>query len=130
MKIIMRTPHLRAQAIRAIQTIPANEIYEVDLKPWKATRSSEQNRRYWSLLTEISEQLVFEGGVHYSPETLHEFFKAKFIGKDVVIIDGDIALVAKTSTTLSTVEFSDYTTQVEAWGSEHGVQFTAWEYPA
>ena len=126
----MRNPHLRAQAIRAIQAIPANEVYEVDLKPWKKTRTNPANSRYWAILTEISEQLVFEGGVHYSPETLHEFFKAKFIGKDVVIIDGDITLVAKTSTTLSTVEFSDYSTQVEAWGVEHGVRFTAWEYPA
>lgn len=130
MKIIMRTPHLRAQAIRAIRDIPLDQVYECDLKPWKKTRSTPANARYWAILTEISEQLVFEGGVHYSPETLHEFFKAKFIGKDVVIIDGDITLVAKTSTALSTVEFSDYTTQVEAWGAEHGVQFTAWEYQA
>ena len=129
MKIVMRTPHLRAQAIRAIRDIPRDQVYECDLKPWKATRSSEQNRRYWSLLTEISEQLKPEGK-QYSHETWHEYMKARFIGKDVVIVDGEPFLVAKTSTKLKTAEFGDYMTQVEAWGSEHGVQFTAWEYPA
>ena len=129
MKITLRNPLLRAQAIRAIQALPLDQVYECELKPWKATRSSEQNRRYWSLLTEISEQLKPDGK-HYSPETWHEYMKARLIGKDVVIVDGEPFLVAKTSTTLKTAEFGDYMTQVEAWGVEHGVQFTAWEYDA
>ena len=121
----MRNPHLRAQAIRAIQAIPLDQVYECDLKPWKATRSSEQNRRYWSILTEISEQLRPEGK-QYSPETWHEYAKARFIGKDVVIVDGEPFLIAKTSTKLKVAEFSDFMAQVEAWGVEHGVKFTEW----
>ena len=127
MKLILRTPNLRAQAIRAIQAIPLDQVYECDLKPWKKTRSTPANARYWAILTEISDQLTPEGQ-HYSPETWHEYMKARFIGKDVVIVDGEPFLVAKTSTKLKTAEFGDYMTQVEAWGVEHGVKFTAWEY--
>lgn len=129
MKLTLRNPLLRAQAIRAIQAIPANEVMDFTLVPHKSTRSHEQNARYWSLLTEISEQLKPEG-CEYSPETWHEYAKARFIGKDVVMVDGEPLLIAKTSTKLKVAEFGDYMTQVEAWGVEHGVQFTAWEYDA
>lgn len=125
MKLILRDPATRANAIRELQTLPIDKPWEVEIKQWRKTRTNPANALYWVRLTEISEQLVFEGGVHYSPETLHEFFKAKFIGKDVVTIDGDITLVAKTSTTLKTTEFADYLTCVEAWGVEHGVKFSA-----
>ena len=125
MKITLRNPLLRAQAIRAIQSIPPNEVMDFTLVPHKSTRSLEQNARYWSLLTEISEQLKPEGR-EYSPETWHEYMKARFIGKDVVIVDGEPFLIAKTSTKLKVAEFSDFMAQVEAWGVEHGVKFTEW----
>ena len=129
MKLILRTPNLRAQAIRAIQALPLDQVYECELKPWKATRSSEQNRRYWSLLTEISEQLKPDGK-HYSPETWHRYFKTKFLGMDVIVVDGEPTLIEKSTTKEDVPNFGDYMTQIEAWGSEHGVQFTAWEYQA
>ena len=129
MKLILRTPNLRAQAIRAIQALPLDQVYECELKPWKATRSSEQNRRYWSLLTEISEQLKPDGH-EYSPETWHQYLRAKFIGKDTVVVDGDVLFVPKTTTKLKVAEFSDLMTQVEAWGAEHGVRFTEWREQA
>ena len=125
MKLILRTPELRHRAMEAIRAIPLNEVWECDLRPWKSTRSLEANARYWAILTEISEQLRPEGK-QYSPETWHEYMKARFIGKDVVIVDGEPFLVAKTSTKLKTAEFGDYMTQVEAWGVEHGVKFTEW----
>lgn len=129
MKLTLRTPLLRAQAIRAIQALPLDQVYECELKPWKATRSSEQNRRYWSLLTEISEQLKPDGH-EYSPETWHQYLRAKFIGKDTVVVDGDVLFVPKTTTKLKVAEFSDLMTQVEAWGTEHGVRFTEWRVQA
>ena len=129
MKLTLRNPLLRAQAIRAIQQIPANEVMDFTLVPHKSTRSLEQNARYWSLLTEISEQLTPEGKV-YSPETWHQYLRAKFIGKDTVVVDGDVLFVPKTTTKLKVAEFSDLMTQVEAWGTEHGVRFTEWRVQA
>ena len=129
MKLTLRNPLLRAQAIRAIQQIPLDRVMDFTLAPHKSSRSLEQNARYWSLLTEISEQLKPDGN-KYSPETWHEYMKARFIGKDVVIVDGEPLLIAKTSTKLKVAEFGDYMTQVEAWGVEHGVRFTEWRVQA
>ncbi len=123
MKLILRTPELRRRAMEAIRALPLNEVYECDLKPWKSTRSQEQNALYWVRLTEISEQL-FPDGKQYSPEVWHEWLKAKFLGKTVIVVDGEPHIVPKTTTTLKTVDFADYLTQVEAWGAEHGVRFS------
>lgn len=125
MKFTLRNARLRATAIDAIRNLPRDQVWEFSLTPHKDTRSHEQNARYWAILTEISEQLTPEGRAH-SPETWHEYFKAKFIGKDVLLVDGEPFLVAKTSTKLKVAEFGDYMTQVEAWGVEHGVKFTEW----
>ena len=127
MKLTLRNPMLRAQAMQAIREIPLDQVFDFTLAPHKSTRSTQANARYWAMLTEISEQVHPEGKT-YSPETWHEYFKARFIGKDVLILDGEPFLVAKTSTKLKVADFGDYMTQVEAWGIDHEVQFTAWEY--
>ena len=123
MKLILRTPELRRRAMEAIKALALNEVWECDLKPWKSTRSQEQNALYWVRLTEISEQLSPEDK-QYSPEVWHEWMKAKFLGKTVIVVDGEPHIVPKTTTTLKTVDFADYLTQVEAWGAEHGVRFS------
>lgn len=123
MKLILRTPDLRRRAMEAIRAIPLNEVWECDLKPWKSTRSLEANARYWVILTEISEQLRPDGR-EYSPETWHRFFKAKFLGKDTVVIDGEVLLIERSTAKLKTRVFSDYTLQCEVYGVEHGVKFS------
>lgn len=125
MKLTLRNPALRARAIQAIRDLPIGEAWDFALTPHKSTRSIEQNARYWSLLTEISEQLTPEGKQH-SPETWHEYFKARFLGKDVMIVDGEPFLTPRTTTKLKVSDFGDYMTQVEVWGVDHGVRFTEW----
>lgn len=97
--------------------------YVVEVKEYKRARSLEQNARYWAILTHIAEQLPDENDRMYSTETWHEFFKAKFLGKDTLIIDGEPVLVQKTTTKLKVLEFGDYMTQVEAWAVDHDVKF-------
>lgn len=94
-------------------------VFEV--KEYGRKRSVEQNNRYWAILTDIAEQVKPDR--EYSPETWHEYFKAKFIGKDTMIIDGEPVLVQKTTTNLRVLEFGDYMTQVEAWAVDHNVRF-------
>ena len=95
-------------------------IFEV--REYKRERSLEQNARYWAILTDIAEQVKPEDR-EFAPETWHEFFKAKFLGKDTMVIDGEPVLVQRTTTKLRVMEFIDYCTQVEAWAIEHGVHF-------
>lgn len=85
-------------------------------------RTKPQNRRYWGkgVLAQVAEQAVVNGKL-YDAETWHEMFKRKFIG---VIELPDGSVVGKSSTGLSTTEFSDFCAQVEAYAAaELGVTF-------
>ena len=85
-------------------------------------RTPAQNRRYWGkgVLAQIAEQAA-PGGRLYSAETWHELFKRQFIGV-IELPNGEV--VGKSSTGLSTAEFSEFCTQVEAHAaSALGVTF-------
>lgn len=85
-------------------------------------RTKAQNRRYWGqgVLAQIAEQAAVNGKL-YSTETWHELMKRKFIGVDE-LPDGSV--IGKSSTGLTTAEFCDFCTQVEAYAAtELGVVF-------
>lgn len=90
----------------------------VEVKVHKDQRSLEQNKYYWQVLNQISEQAQ----PRFSAEAWHEFFKRKFIG----CIDLPMGQVIGMSTTkLNSTEFALYVTQVEAFAvMELGVEFT------
>lgn len=90
-------------------------------------RTSAQNRRYWGrgVLAQVAQQAA-PGGRQYSAEMWHEFFKREFIGVEE-LPNGEV--IGKSSTALTTAEFSDFCTQVEAYAAQHlGVTFyDLWE---
>lgn len=104
-----------------IRNVPL--LYEVIVREVRAKRSIEQNARYWALLNDIADLVKDESGKLYSPETWHEYFKTKFIGKDVILVDGEPELIAKSTTKLTIMEFGDYMQEVEVWATEHDVRF-------
>ena len=85
-------------------------------------RTKPQNRRYWGngVLAQVAQQATVNGRL-FSAETWHEQFKRQFIGV-VELPNGEV--IGKSSTGLTTTEFSDFCTQVEAFAtSELGVVF-------
>ena len=85
-------------------------------------RSKAQNRRYWGkgVLAQIAEQAVVDGRL-YSAEAWHEHLKRQILGFDE-LPHGQI--IGKSSAGLTTVEFSDFCTAVEAYAvGELGVTF-------
>ena len=85
-------------------------------------RTPEQNRRYWGrgVLAQIAEQATVNGKL-YSAEVWHEQFKRMFIGFDE-LPNGQI--IGKSSAALTTAEFCDFCTQVEAYAAQElGVRF-------
>lgn len=85
-------------------------------------RTKPQNRRYWGrgVLAQVAEQAVVNGKL-YSAEIWHEQFKRQFIGFDE-LPNGQI--VGRSSTALTTAEFSDFCSKVEAYAAtELGVTF-------
>lgn len=88
----------------------------------KRKRTVPQNRRYWGrgVLAQVAEQAVMDGRL-YSAEAWHEFFKRQFIGIDELPC-GHVQ--GKSSTALTTTQFSEFCAQVEAFAAtELGVTF-------
>lgn len=90
-------------------------------------RTKAQNKRYWGqgVLTQVAAQAVVNGK-QYDAETWHEMFKRLFVGV-VELPNGEV--VGKSSADLTTAEFSEFCTRVEAYAaSELGVTFyDLWE---
>jgi len=85
-------------------------------------RTAAQNRRYWGrgVLAQIAEQATV-GGRLYSAEIWHEQFKRMFIGVEE-LPSGEV--IGKSSTSLSTAEFCEFSDLVEAHAAvELGVRF-------
>lgn len=123
MRLVLRDEFTWAQLNKCLREIHGNGVlYEVIIRELKPKRSIEQNARYWALLTQISRQVQDENGRDYSPETWHEYFKAKFLGKDCILLDGEPFLVQKTTTSLNVMQFGDYMTMIEVWAVEHDVR--------
>lgn len=92
------------------------------LKVERRTRTKAQNRRYWGggVLAQIAAQAAPHGKL-YAAEVWHEQFKRMFIGV-IELPNGQV--IGMSSTTLTTVEFSEFCTKVEAYAAtELGVTF-------
>jgi hypothetical protein len=121
--------HNRAQAWMVIkeqlypflaQVLQGGHRWVLTIGPRKRTKA--QNRRYWGngVLSQVAAQAAINGRL-YSTETWHEQFKRMFIGVEQ-LPNGDVQ--GKSSAGLSTVEFSEFCAQVEAYAaSELGVTF-------
>lgn len=121
--------HNRAQAWAVIQSQLFPFLKQVlqsgsrwVLKVERRKRTSPQNRRYWGngVLAQIAAQAA-PGGKLYAATSWHEQFKRMFIGV-IELPNGDV--IGKSSKELSTVEFSEFCTKVEAFAAtELGVTF-------
>jgi len=96
--------------------------HKLQLEVKRQKRSQAQNRRYWGngVLAQIAQQAAPNGRL-YEPEIWHEQFKRMFIGVEE-LPNGQVT--SKSSTQLTTAEFSEFCTQVEAFATQElGVVF-------
>ncbi len=83
-------------------------------------RSSEANRRYWKLVSALSETLKPDGAA-YGINAWHLWLKSRFLGcEDVKLPNGATIAEPHSSADLDPEEFSNYMTAVEAWAAERG----------
>ena len=87
-------------------------------------RSSEQNARYWAILSEIAEKAGINGQ-KFSREVWHEYYARIYLPLDEVILpDGEIIQRRVSTTSLKVPQFSNYMNQVEAHAAtELNVEF-------
>jgi len=96
------------------------EPFEIVLRPLKAKRSVDQNRRYWALLREVA-ATVWVGKQQFSDEVWHEYFRQIFIGtNEIVLPDGAMTSRPISTTTLTVEDMSRYMDEIANWCTEHG----------
>ena len=118
-----RAALMRALSLLGNFLVREEDDYELIIRKREHKRSTEQNRRYWALLNEISEGLPVQGVTH-SPDAWHLYFRQKFIGsEDLKMPNGKTFTQPISTTTLDVGSFSEYMTQIEAWAAQHGVLF-------
>lgn len=107
------------------RTAANDVVFEVVVRVYESRRSIEQNRLYWAVLRDISEQFVLHG-MRYTPDELHESLKLHFLGSTDYVdpCTGEIRRNPLSTTDLKTGEFSDYVTQVMAWAADRGIEFS------
>ncbi len=86
---------------------------ELTIRKERHVRSLSQNKYYWSVIVEI---LSHHFG--YEPEEMHMALRYKFLQ----VHDESQFVIAKSTTKLSTVGFSDYIDKITRWAStEHQI---------
>jgi len=89
----------------------------------KPKRSLEQNRYYWAILTDISEQVV--PGKAYEPSVWHEYLRALFLPERMVELpDGSVKMVEASTSELRVNDFTEYLEKVIKWSAEHEVKLS------
>lgn len=93
-------------------------------------RSHPQNARLWALYHELASKLR-PGGVAYSAEQFHIYYKSRFLGcDDVTLPNGKTLSIPRSTAGLDVAEFSAYMDQVEADAALRGVYLSDLEFAA
>lgn len=110
------------ECFRALAALGFEKSYVVEAKA--LTRTLEQNKRLWAMLSDISEQVNWHGH-KLSPEDFKHMFSASLKQQRVVPnIDGTGFVVLGQSTSKMTVkEMSEMIELMHAFGANHNVQF-------
>jgi hypothetical protein len=87
------------------------------------TRSDEQNRRLWAMLTDISAQVDWYGQKLVPDEWKHVFSASLKKQKVVPGIDGGFVVMGQSTSKMTKSEMSDMQELMAAFGAERGVIF-------
>jgi len=91
------------------------------------TRSLEQNRRLWAMLTDISEQVEWYGR-KLSPEDWKHVFSAALYQQDAVPgLSGGFVVLGKSTSNMTKAQMCEMQELMTAFGAERGVKFRAVE---
>jgi hypothetical protein len=94
------------------------------LKVEEEKRTSEQNKRLWALLTDISRQVEWHGQ-YLEPAEWKDVFTAALKRQKVVPgMDGGFVVLGSSTSKMTKAEMSDLQTLMEAFGAERGVEWS------
>lgn len=96
----------------------------VELK--EAKRTDDQNAKFWAMLTEVSQQLLWHGQKLNTEDWKLVFLDALKRELRIVpnITGNGFVNLGRSSSDLTKAEFSDLIEIINAFGAEHGVVFS------
>ena len=112
---IVKDSSILGNAIAFISKLDFFKPWLIDIKPYKKNRSTAQNRLYWKWLEIISAE------TGYTRDELHELFKRVYLGSEDKIILGKQINIAKSTTGLSTTDFTNFLISIEAEAMDLGI---------
>jgi hypothetical protein len=116
---VILTSNNRDIAKQLVETADDGMVLEIR----KPKRSLEQNRYYWAILSDISEQVV--PGKDYEPSIWHEYLRALFLPERMIELpDGSVKMIEASTAELRKDEFTQYLEKVIKWALEHEVTFS------
>lgn len=121
MKQIFRLVHAtaRQRAAQAVQSAPDGFVVEVK----EPTRNLEQNALLWSLLNQISKQVVWYGQ-KLSSEEWKDVLSASLKQQKVVPgLEGGFVVCGQSTSKMSKAVFSELLELTFAFGAQQGVEF-------
>lgn len=110
------TDYNKDNLIKKINELDLSKGYVANIKIKSQSRSLEQNRRYWKLVTLLGEQLG------YTPDETHDILRFKFL-RNAVEIEGERLPLLQSTTKLSVEEMGAYMQQIETWAGNFGFVF-------
>lgn len=110
----------RFNALRCVQHAP--EGYCVEVKP--KTRSLEQNRRMWAMLSDIANQVVWYEK-KLTPENWKDIFSAALKKQEVVPgMEGGFVVLGQSTSKMTIAEMTELQELMMAFGVERNVQWS------
>lgn len=112
---------IRIRAHQAIDAAP----YDARVEIKETKRTTKQNARFWAMLTDVAEQVIWHGQ-HLSPDDWKLVFldALKREMRTTLSIDGkNLVNLGRSSSDLSVAEMGDLITLIEMFGAQHGVRF-------
>lgn len=119
--VTLRTEADRKKVCKWVMNVDAGT--RVELK--EAKRTDDQNSKFWAMLTEVSQQLLWHGQKLNTEDWKLVFLDALKRELRIVpnITGNGFVNLGRSSSDLTKTEFSDLIEIIHAFGAEHGVQF-------
>lgn len=100
--------------IKRLDALDPTVRWQVSVKPFKSTRSTEQNDRLWALYTALGKYIGED-----DPDEVHKLMGYKFL-RFPKTVNGEQFWFIKSTTKLNTAEMTEYQESIERWGASLG----------
>lgn len=115
----------RNSAINLIQQLPVDNKHPLRVVIDEDKRSLAQNRMMWAVLTDIANQVRWQGE-YLTPEEWKVLITANLKAQKCVRgIEGGLVFMGQSTRRMNKKEFADVVTCADQFGAEKGVKFSA-----